>query len=484
MARNPPTTPIKTYPLIQFFKTPFCPVLFSAMLIMTTFFSFSGGLHAQNPIVPPGIYMADPAARVWEDGRLYIYGSVDESADYYCSHRYHVLSTDDLVNWTIHENSFASAGEGDRVPYSDELLYAPDCMAKGDTFYLYYCQPDPDHAEGVAVSTHPEGPFNKASPMDVSRYNQIDPGVFIDDDGQAYYLWGQFAAKMARLKPDMRTLDSTTIRDSVLTEEEHFFHEGGHMIKRSGIYYFLYAHLGRAAMPTCIGYATSRSPMGPFTYGGVIVDNDHCDPGNWNNHGSIMEFNGQWYVFYHRATHDSKMMRKACMEPIFFNEDGSIDEVEMTSQGAGEPLPATSRIGAERACLLHGNVRIRACAEDNEELAGIRDEDRALYRYVDFGEGVDSVSVRVKPGAAGGRIDLKAGMPWGTAVSSVEVPDSTCRAGWVTLTAPAQEVRGVQALWLVFSGEGEELFSVDWFQFYGTPQSHPRGKAPGLAEDH
>ncbi|HDS07786.1 MAG TPA: carbohydrate-binding protein [Bacteroides sp.] len=460
-------------------RTLFLTALFCILFLVHPLF-----LLAQNPIVPPGIYMADPTARVWDDGRLYIYGSVDESTDYYCSHRYHVLSTSDLVNWTLHENSFSSMGEDDRVPYSDELLYAPDCQVKGDTFYLYYCQPDRDHAEGVAVSTRPTGPFEKASIIDVSEHNQIDPCVFIDDDGQAYYMWGQFTAKMARLNPDMRTLDTTTIRDSVLTEGEHFFHEGGHMIKRNGIYYFLYAHLGRAAMPTCIGYATSRSPMGPFTYGGVIVDNDHCDPGNWNNHGSIMEFNGQWYVFYHRATHNSKMMRKACMEPIFFNEDGSIDEVEMTSQGAGGPLPATSVIDAGRACLLHGNVRIRACAADNEELAGIRDGDRAVFRYVDFGDGVDSVSVRVKPGKHSGRIDLKAGMPWGTSVGSVEVPDSTCHGGWVTLTSPTQEVRGVKVLWLVFSGEGDELFSVDWIQFNGTLQSRPPAGAPGPAGNH
>lgn len=430
-------------------------------------------LASQNPIVPPGIYMADPTARVWGDGKLYIYGSVDESTEYYCSHSYHVMSTSDLVHWTIHENSFSSKGEDDRVLYSDELLYAPDCQVKGDTFYLYYCQPDSEHAEGVAVSTRPAGPFEKASPVNVAEHNQIDPCVFVDDDGQAYYMWGQFTAKMARLNPDMRTLDSATVRDSVLTEAEHFFHEGGHMVKRNGIYYFLYAHLGRAGMPTCIGYSTSHSPMGPFTYGGVIVDNDHCDPGNWNNHGSIMEFNGQWYVFYHRATHNSKMMRKACMEPIFFNEDGSINEVEMTSQGAGEPLPATSVIGAERACLLHGNVRIIACAEDNEELAGIRNEDKAVYKYVDFGEGVDSVLVRVMPGAAAGRIDLKADMPWGKHIGTVEVPDAAACNGWVTLAAPAGGVKGVRALWLVFSGEGEELFSVDWFQFSSAPVKSP-----------
>ncbi|KPL12553.1 MAG: hypothetical protein AMS26_17180, partial [Bacteroides sp. SM23_62] len=85
-------------------------------------------LSAQNPIVPAGVYMADPAAHVWDDGRIYIYGSVDESVDHYCSHRYHILSSDDMLNWTLHENVFASKGKDDQVPYSDALLYAPDCQ--------------------------------------------------------------------------------------------------------------------------------------------------------------------------------------------------------------------------------------------------------------------------------------------------------------------------------------------------------------------
>jgi arabinoxylan arabinofuranohydrolase len=434
-------------------------------LVLVAFGTLS--VFGQNPIVPPGVYMADPTARVWEDGKLLIYGSVDESVDYYCSHRYHVLSTTDLVNWNLHENSFSSSGEGDRVPYSDALLYAPDCQMKGDTFYLYYCQPDWDHTEGVAASASPYGPFKNATAIDVGGYNQIDPCLFIDDDGQGYYLWGQFTVKMARMNPDMRTLDLTTLADSVITESEHHFHEGAHMVKRNGIYYLLYAHLGRADMPTCIGYSTSRSPMGPFEYGGVIVDNDHCDPGNWNNHGSMAEVNGQWYVFYHRSTHNSKMMRKACMEPVYFNEDGSIDEVEMTSQGAGPPLPASTRIPAERACLLQGNVRIQAFTEDNEELGGIRNEDRAAFKYVDFGSGVDSIVVRVRPGIFPGGISFKADMPWGPQIGYVEVPALEGEGGWITLASETADepVEGVRALWLVFNGEGDELFSLDWLEF-------------------
>ena len=326
--------------------------------------------------MPPGVYIADPTARQWKDGRVYVYGSRDEDPGYYCSWKYHVLSSLDLKSWTIHENRFATKGPGDEVPYSDDILYAPDAMYRDGKYYLYYCLASAKNTEGVAVSDSPTGPFRDGKVIDLGGRNEIDPAVFVDDDGQAYYAWGQFSAKMAKLKPNMTEVDLSTVKDGVLTEKEHFFHEGGFLAKRNGLYYFVYAHMGRAGRPTSIGYATSRSPMGPYRYGGVIVDNDHSDPAVWNNHGSIAEVNGRWYVFYHRSTHGSKTMRKACVEPITFAADGSIPEVEMTTQGASGPLRARAKMDAERACLLYGNVRVEKIAPDNEQLGGIRERRR------------------------------------------------------------------------------------------------------------
>lgn len=421
-------------------------------------------LLGQNPIVPAGMYIADPSAHVWEDGKLYIYGSVDESTDYYCSWRHHVMSTTDLINWDIEQDVFWSKGENDEVPYSDALLFAPDCMYKDGTYYMYYCQPDLNGAEGVATSSSPLGPFTNGRKMNVHGFEEIDPCVFIDDDGQAYYIWGQFEAKIAKLKPNMIEIDSVTLIPDLLTEKEHYFHEGGYMVKRNGIYYFVYAHSGRANMPTSIGYAMSDSPLGPFEYGGVIVDNDHCDPGNWNNHGSIAEFKGQWYVFYHRATHNSNMMRKACIEPIFFNEDGTIDEVEMTSQGAGPPLNPFEKIEAERACLLHGNVRIEAFSKNEEELTRINNGDKAAYKYLDFEVVPKLFTARVKAGKEGGTINVHIEQPWGTKLGTLTIPGN--EAGeWAELSCEVEHTEGVQVLWFNFYGKGENLFEVDWVRF-------------------
>jgi beta-xylosidase len=422
-------------------------------------------LFSQNPIVPPGVYIPDPSAHVWEDGKLYVYGSRDESPDYYCSWSHHVLSTSDLKNWTIHENAFASKGTGDQVPYSDAFLYAPDAQYKNGKYYLYFCLADTVNTEGVAISDSPAGPFTNARVINTCGINEIDPCVFIDDDGQAYYIWGQFTAKMAKLKSNMVEIDSTTIRDNIVTQQEHRFHEGSYMVKRNKIYYFVYAGISMQDMASCICYSTATSPWGPFKYGGVIIDNDHSDPKNWNNHGSLVEFKGQWYVFYHRATHGSYTMRKACMEPITFNEDGSINEVQMTTQGASGPLNALEQIDAERACLLHGNVRIRACAPDNEELAEIHEGDRAAYKYIDFGTGVKQVTFMVAPGIDPGSITIALDDPWKWGGPVVEIPGGGNGKTWSTISVPAGQITGVHAVWLLFQAKGINTFSLDWFRF-------------------
>ena len=436
----------------------------AVICVITILVLSTGMLFAQNPITPSGVYIADPSAHVWPDGKMYIYGSLDESCQYYCSWKHHILLSEDLKTWRVHQSAFASKGDGDAVSYNDDLLFAPDCAAKKDTFYLYYCQPG-RKAEGVATSLSPTGPFTNGQALDLGGFNQIDPSLFIDDDGQAYYLWGQFTMKMARMKPNMRELDLSTLRDSVLTEREHFFHEGAFLAKRKGIYYLIYADISRAEMPTCIGYATSTSPFGPYKYGGVIIDNDHCNPGNWNNHGSIAEFKGEWYVLYHRSTHGCNTMRKACIEPIFFEPDGSIREVEMTSQGAGGPLAATSTIDVERACLLYGNVRIQAFSSDKEELAGIANGDKAAFKYVDFKDGAKHVVIRIAPGEDGGRIVVSIDRPWHKRLANITIDGAKGEKEWRTMTFDIEPVTGVHALWLQFYGTGNQMYSIDWLSF-------------------
>lgn len=191
-----------------------------------------------------------------------------------------------------------------------------------------------DDSEGVAVSDSPTGPFRNPVQLPCGG---IDPAIFIDDDGQAYYYWGQLFSHGVKLGGDMMSFNEEEIVDNLVTEEEHFFHEGSSMRKIGDTYYYVYADMERGK-PTSLGYSTGKSPMGPFTYRGIIIDNDGCDPESWNNHGSIECVNGQWYVFYHRCSRGVQQHRRLCIEPIEILEDGTIPEVKMTSQGPGKPF--------------------------------------------------------------------------------------------------------------------------------------------------
>ena len=436
----------------SFLKSTF---LLGLMLIIPT------GARGQNPVCPPGVYTADPSARVW-DNMLYIYGSTDQDCDYYCSWHHDIMYTSDLVKWNLAERVFASKGENDEVEYNDNLLFAPDCMKSGGQYYLFYCQPG-RQAEGLAVADNPLGPFTGGREINTGAHKQIDPAVFVDDDGSAYYLWGQFTLKLAKLRENMTELDLSSLRDSVLTEDKHYFHEGAYMTKRNGIYYIVYADISREERPTCIGYATSKNVWGPYSYQGVIIDNAGCNPGNWNNHGSIAEFNKQWYVFYHRSSHGCNKMRKTCVEKIFFDKNGLIPEVEMTSQGAGPPLNAFSEIDAARACLLHGNVRIVAEDESNEILESFHNNDAAIFKYLDFGKEATKISLRIKVNKKS-RLVLSAGKPWSKRLLDVEL-DSTGNK-WEVLELEINKISGIHSLWIQSYGEGAGLFDIDWLRFY------------------
>lgn len=422
-------------------------------------------LHSlsQNPITPPGKFFADPSAHQWEKGgRVYVYGSRDESPLHYCSHRYDVLSSDDMNHWDLHEGTFVSKGNGDQVSYSDDWLYAPDCIKKGDTYYLYYCMSG-QRPEGVAVSESPVGPFREGKIVEGA--NEIDPSVFVDDDGQAYLFWGQWSVKAAKLNPDMVSIDKSSVRDDILTEEEHFFHEGIQIFKRNGYYYLVYAHIGRRGMPTCLGYAMSRSVMGPYEYKGVLIDNYGSDPHVWNNHGSLAEINGQWYVFYHRATNGADCMRKACVEPIFFNEDGTIDEVEMTSSGAAGPLDPFELMEAEGACLLTGRVRVVTDGTGHETLGRVEHWDTASYKYFDFTRPPSKVTVRVIP-QSGGRINIYANTLSRPLLASIDVPSGDGYTPVILSSEIKSDLKGVHPVFMRFSGkENKTLFKVDWFCF-------------------
>jgi len=300
--------------------------------ISKTFFLFLFLINAQvcsgaNPIIS-GDYTADPSARIWEDGRVWIYGSQDKGDGKYCSGEYHVYSSDDLVTWTDHGEIFNIKEVVGKVPgvTNKTRLYAPDAIYRNGIFYLYYSTSNPGMHVGVASSKSPTGPFVFQNRLTDS----IDPAVFIDDDGQAYLYWAQFNMKAVKLKDNMIETEGE-IHTDVVTEKEHYFHEGAWMHKRNGVYYLSYtAKMDNKASQ--IAYAVSNSPLGPFTWKNKIIDNRQFE-GAWNNHGSILEYKDQWFVFYHIPTDGSTKKRRTAIERIVYKRDGSIPEVKPTKKG-------------------------------------------------------------------------------------------------------------------------------------------------------
>jgi arabinoxylan arabinofuranohydrolase len=433
-----------------------------------------------NPILPIQHFIPDAEARRWNDGRIYLYGSYDISGrTCYCSWEYRVFSSSDLIHWEDHGESFRSAPPNASVTWTNAPLFAPDCIYYNGRYYLFFC--NAGNREGVAESASPTGPFTNAFPIEGADNDAIDPAVLVDDDEQVYYYWGQFHMRGAKLRPNLRGIQPDTLKTNLINEAEHGFHEGASIRKRNGFYYLVYADISRGK-PTCLGYATSRFPLGPFEKRGIIIDNIGCDAETWNNHGSIAEFNGQWYVFYHRSSQGSMFNRRVCVEPIHFCADGSITEVEMTTQGISTPLPATQPIEAWRACLLHGHVRTAADGPTGndptvrERLTQIHMEDWAAFKYIDFdSQSIHTFFALAGSLAYGGLIEIRLDQPDGEMIGACAVPHTGGWQKWVTVSCPVKGAKGLRALYLIFKGTGdkfvipkfdpERLFDLDSFWF-------------------
>lgn len=402
-----------------------------------------------NPILDRKYFIPDVEARVMPDGRLYLYGSQDIlGSATYCNKEYRVFSCggERPENFVCHGVSFANTADKPGVPFAPDIeLYAPDAIYKDGKYYLYFCCPG--GIEGVAVSDSPSGPFTDARSIPGANGDGIDPAVFNDDDGQAYYFWGQFNLSGARLNDDMKTLDLSTLKRNIITERRHGFHEGASIRKRGGIYYMVYTDISRGKA-TCLGYATSKAPLGPYEKRGIIIDNMYCDPETWNDHGSIECYNGRWYVFYHRATQRNSYTRRVCAEPIYFNADGTINEVEMTSNGCSAPLDAKALIPSSCACRMKGNVYIKTESDGTECLdncgGGSWTDDWAEYKYLDFGVRAARCTIRAR----------------GKGIITLKTADSDCgsvtidSADFAAYTFDVTSLSGILPVWFAFNGRG------------------------------
>lgn len=431
----------------------------------------SASLTAQNPVIRDQ-FTADPTARVF-DGRLYLYPShdipspVEKLKEWFCMADYHVFSSCNLTDWTDHGVILSQ----NSVPWVDSTSYsmwAPDCVKKGDMYYFYFpaapAGGEKGFRVGVAVSHSPEGPF---MPMrrPIEGVSGIDPCVLVDDDGEAYIYWqGRGGLSGARLADNMMELASEPV---VIGNLPDGFKEGPFMFKRDGKYYFSFPWV-RDKTET-LAYAMGDSPLGPFEFKGIIMD--ESPTGCWTNHHSVVEWQGEWYLFYHHndlSPHFDKN-RSVRIDRLRFNPDGTIAKVIPTLRGVGVS-DARRKIQIDRYSAISPDASV-GFIDPAHPFGGWktvfgRQGAWISYGDVDFSDRpVSHVTVRAKA-PKGGMVRICADGLRGELISDVRIPASR---EWIEVTVPVsgKAPSGRHDLYVnLRSGKGVE---VDWIGFDALP---------------
>lgn len=455
-----------------------------------------------NPYLPSWEYIPDAEPYVFND-RVYVYGSHDRfNGHAFCLNDYVCWSApvDNLADWTYEGVIYQKSDDPLNVK-ENMCLYAPDITVGPDGRYYLYHVLDKVPVVSVAVCDTPAGKFQfygYVHYQDGTRLGeregdqpQFDPGVLTE--GDRTYLYTGFCAKGDKSrKGAMATVlgsDMLTIIEEpvfVMPSEPysagsgfegHEFFEAPSIRKKGDTYYLIYSSIVMHEL--C--YATSKYPTHGFTYQGVIVSNndmhiDHYKPADMpmfyggNNHGSIVQIGDDWYIFYHRQTNGTHYSRQGCLEKITFNEDGTIDQVEMTSCGPnGKPLAGRGAYPAYIACNLFCNEtemytgtygawmdgrfpKITQDGKDGDEEAGyianMRDGATAGFKYFDCHD-IQRIGIKVR-GYCNGHFEVKTAWD-GEVLATIPVAFTNV---WTDYSASISIPNGVQALYFTYKGGG------------------------------
>ena len=498
-----------------------------------------------NPYLPLWEHIPDGEPYVFEAPdqpgkyRVYIYGSHDSRITDYCGREQVVwsASVDSLNNWRYDGEILAvsknAKGELINKDSLADVLFAPDVTLVTDkdgkkTYYLY---PNDQHGGRnglIAKSDRPDGPFevcnwSKNDPNATDGVLAFDPGVFVDDDGRVYGYWGFGESNGAELDPaTMATVKpGTKIVNHMISgykEPGQFrFFEASSIRKIKDKYVFIYSRFteeGEFGLPTTnytLAYAYSDKPLGPWTYGGTIIDGrarEKDEQGNviasanvsGNTHGSICEINGQWYVFYHRQSGLNEFARQAMVAPITVKvEEGEggkveISEGEYTSEGfALNGLNPLERHSAGICCWYTGpkvaihewpnntfyGSYVEASYGTDDKFAApydirnntnlvVNNTDGSIvgYKYFNFdatkGRKDVQLILRLIPEGVNGTITIMADRPWasqgGKALGTIELKADMPQVPTETITQlPALgELTGKHAIFFCFKSETKE----------------------------
>ena len=476
---------------------------------------------AQNPVIR-NLFSADPTARVFNN-KVYVYPSHDimppegQRQDWFCMEDYHVFSSENLTDWTDHGMIVTQ----NKVPWvrpNSYSMWAPDCVYRNGKYYFYFPSAPAaggGFAVGVAIADRPEGPFTPVAEP-IKGVNGIDPCVLQASDGNAYIFWGN--GRCAKLKDNMIELADDNPKETVkwgnrevqmvgvncLQGLPNRQAEGPFAFEYNGNYYLTYPYVRENT--EVLGYAMSKNPMGPYEYKGLIMA-EHPN-GCWTNHHSIVNYQGQWYIFYHTNYFSPKddKRRSVCIEKLFFNADGTIQEVKETMRGVGINK-ATEKIEIDRYSSASEGVTSEYVDTTNYRRGGCvtlpAKGSWSKYADVDFsvvGDGYMIISAKaaddtefcIREGSAKGKVIARIKM----AVRPPEPPAGGAGGGmpmmgrfsrdlrnqWLTQTATLEYVPKGKVD-LVITNEGAGAVSVDWVQFKNRPKYFSPVTTPAAQPD-
>ena len=457
----------------------------SLLFAMLSFASVTAS--SQNPFVQTW-YTSDPAPMVHGD-RMYVYTGHDEdNADFFWMQEWRIYSSADMVNWQDHGSPLAL----ESFSWADDRAWAAQTIERNGKFYWYICAHSKikqGMAIGVAVSDSPTGPFKDAlgKPLfDNGSWDNIDPTVMIDDDGQAWIMWGNPRVYYAKLNKDMISFDGE-VKQFDMTEEafgspamdkrekgkkyKDSYVEGPWLTKRNGTYQLLYAAGG---VPEHISYSTAPSPVGPWKYAGEIMP--LCDTKSFTNHCGVADFKGHSYFFYHtgKLPGGGGFGRSVAVEEFKYNADGSFPTIMPTDEGVS-PIATFNpyrKVEAETMAFSKGIKTEQREAGKKLEVyvTDIHDGDYIKLQNVELGGKCPSkFSARVASGLRGGQIEVHIDSINGTLLGTLQVPGT---GGWDCCKTLSADFKATSAtlprtadLFFVFKGrKGPKLFNFDWWE--------------------
>ncbi|MFA4921301.1 MAG: family 43 glycosylhydrolase [Candidatus Neomarinimicrobiota bacterium] len=434
-------------------------------ILVVTVLSACCMLIAQNPLIMDQ-FTADPSARVF-GGRVYVYPShdLDCGTNWFCMQDYHVFSSADMVNWIDH-GVIIRQEEVAWVDANTNSLWAPDCYEKDGKYYFYFPAIADTNtgikgmAIGVAISDKPYGPFTPQS-RPIEGVSGIDPNVFIDKNGQAYLYWARMSGLYGvKLKDNMLELAG---KPQPIESLPQGMKEGPFMFERKGIYYFTFPHV--IDTTEALVYAMGSDPLGPFEYKGIFMDESptFC----WTNHHSIIEYEGQWYLFYHHNDLSPQFdkNRSVRVDSLFFNEDDTIRKVKPTLRGVGA-VQATDKIELDRYSAISQEGVSIEFLDNADRFAGwksILTEENAWIRFnsVYFKE-ENLKRIKIKAlSDTGGTVAIQIGDGDKYKIWNLKIPISK---DWKIISANIKNLLvGIQNIEISLRDSGR--VEIDWIQF-------------------